>query len=181
MRGSCRACLAPTSAGRWASVTVQPGVRARPHGAPRQAAVPEPQGQDPILWAWPGAQVAAELPALWGTLPRAAMETPAPKPQETGTVGSFSQRVCGFAFEETDTRRGQARFPERPQSQASCLLTVHTARSRYLGRADERKGRAVFFLLNWSVGHWVAELSLMQHQIVPDIGAHSPPLLRWGS
>lgn len=49
------------STGGSACGTVQPGVRVQPHGAPLLA-VPEPQEQDPRLWAWPGAQEAAELP-----------------------------------------------------------------------------------------------------------------------
>lgn len=35
------------------------GSGARPRWTPLQAAVPEPQEQDPLLWAWPGAQEAA--------------------------------------------------------------------------------------------------------------------------
>lgn len=115
---------------------------ATPRGSP-QAAVPEPQGQDPILWAWPRAQVAAELPTLGGTLPRAAMETPAPKPQETGTVGSLSQWVCGVGLrrltlgevslvsQSTSRVRLPASFPCTPFVPAVCSMLMRRREWRW--------------------------------------------------
>lgn len=61
-----------------ACVTVQPGVRVQPHGAPLQA-VPEPQEQDPRLWAWPGAQEAAELPTPPGNTAEGRHGDPCPE------------------------------------------------------------------------------------------------------
>lgn len=81
VRGSWRACLTPTlrgGAGDCACLIVQPGVRVRLPGAPLQA-VPEPQERDPRLWAWPGAQEAAELPTPPGNAAEGRHGDPCPE------------------------------------------------------------------------------------------------------
>lgn len=51
---------------RRANETLQPRVLVPPCWAPLQAAVAEPQEENPLLWAWPGAQEAAQLPTPLG-------------------------------------------------------------------------------------------------------------------
>ena len=69
------------------------------------------------------------------------METPAPKPQETGTVDSSSHWVCGLAL-ETDTQRCEPSFPEAPSRVRPPCAPVYFHVSNML----KRKGMAVFFL-----------------------------------
>lgn len=121
-------------------MTVQPGVRARPRGAPLRAAVPEPQDQDPLLWPWPGAQVAAELLTPPGDAAKGRHGNPCPEAPGDRYHRLFQAVGLWVCIEETD-RSGW--FPRAPAESGCCL---HRAQPFVptVERADEWKEMAVF-------------------------------------
>lgn len=113
-------------------MTVQPGVR-------------EPQEQDPLLWAGPGAQVAAELPTPPGDATQGRYGDPCPEAPGDRYNGPFRSWVCGFAVEEADREVG---LVSQSTSRVGLLpLPCPAIRSRCPERADEWEEMAMFSFL----------------------------------